>query len=113
MSLHPDKFLIEAKQRVVCEHNQTCRDGKEIEPNDVYIVWFAKTLQNWKALVSTDKFSGTYWEVTYNGDKEEAYVDRYVKANNMRIKDSDVYGVPVYPGWEASGHKTEEEWYKQ
>jgi Family of unknown function (DUF6275) len=50
---------------------------------DVYVVWFCKTLQNWKALLSTTLPNGMYYEVTYNGDKEEAYVDAYLKVNNM------------------------------
>ena len=30
--------------------------GKPIvTPTDMYVVWFCKTLQNWKALVSTDE----------------------------------------------------------
>ena len=57
-------------------------------PQELYVVWFCKTLQNWKALVSTDTFDGTYWEVTYNGGKQETYVDRYTKALNLVIQDS-------------------------
>jgi len=53
---------------------------------DLYVVWFCKTLGNWKALISTDKFNGIYWEVTYNGAKDEAYVDRYIKARNTAVK---------------------------
>ncbi len=36
---------------------------------EVYIVWFSKTLQNWKALVSTTVSDGMYYEVTYNVSK--------------------------------------------
>lgn len=50
-----------------------------IDPEDWYVVWFSKTLQNWKALVSTDMVSGIYIEVTRNGDKGETYVDIYSK----------------------------------
>lgn len=55
------------------------------------IVWFSKTLQNHKALVmSTDSlFNHTYWEVTYNGDKDEYYVDAYYKKSNTVIKLSE------------------------
>lgn len=55
--------------------------------NDVYVVWFCKTLQNWKALVSTTVDDGRYYEVTYNGDKKETYLDVYVKWQNIRIED--------------------------
>ena len=40
---------------------------------DVYIVWKCKTLQNWKYLISTDISDGMYYELTYNGDKQEWY----------------------------------------
>ena len=52
----------------------------------MYIVWFCKTLQNWKALVSTDVINGVYWEVTHNGDKNETYVDTYFKSSNVCVK---------------------------
>lgn len=53
--------------------------------DDVYVVWFSKTLQNWKTLVSTTLPYGMYYEVTYNGDKDEAYIDAYKKFDNQRI----------------------------
>ena len=49
----------------------------QIVLDDVYIVWFCKTLQNWKALLSTTLPDGMYYEVTYNGDKKEVYLDTY------------------------------------
>lgn len=54
---------------------------------NVYIVWFSKTLQNWKALVSTTVSDGMYYEVTYNGDKKETYLDVYKKWENLKIED--------------------------
>lgn len=54
---------------------------------NVYVVWFAKVLQNWKALVSTTLPDGMYYEVTYNGDKNETYLDAYKKFNNKVIPD--------------------------
>lgn len=62
-------------------------DGKEITEDDVYIVWFCKTLQNWKAMVSTNVSDGMYYEVTHNGDKGETYVDVYKKWENICVKD--------------------------
>ena len=57
---------------------------------DVYVVWFSKTLQNWKALVSTNVADGMYYEITYNGDKREAYLDVYKKWENLTIPDCTV-----------------------
>lgn len=57
---------------------------------DVYVVWFSKTLQNWKALVSTNVPDGMYYEVTYDGDMKRAYLDVYKKWANVVIPDSTV-----------------------
>lgn len=58
-----------------------------IDPNEVYIVWMCKTLQNNKALLSTDISDGKYYEATYNGDKDELYLDTYVKEKNEPISE--------------------------
>ena len=60
-------------------------DGKRINVDDVYIVWFCKTLQNWKALASTNVPDGVYYEITHNGDKNETYVDVYKKWENYTV----------------------------
>ena len=58
-------------------------DRTEITTDNVFIVWQVKALQNWKALVSTTLFDGMYYEITYNGDKHEAYIDCYKKWENF------------------------------
>lgn len=55
--------------------------------DETYIVWFSKTLQNWKALLSTTLPDGMYYEVTYNGEKRETYIDAYKKFDNIRVPD--------------------------
>ena len=54
---------------------------------EVYIVWKCKTLQNWKYLVSSTLLDGMYYELTYNGDKKEWYLDAYKKFENRVVKD--------------------------
>lgn len=61
-------------------------DGKQIGTEDVYVVWYCKTLQNWKALASTTMFDGMYYEIAINGDKQELYLDAYKKFENRAIK---------------------------
>lgn len=56
-----------------------------IEEKDIYVVWICKTLQNNKALLSTTLGDGMYYEVTYNGDKQELYFDAYEKVHNEAI----------------------------
>ena len=48
-------------------------------------MWLCKTLQNWKAIVCTSLRDNRMWEVTYNGDKNEVYLDEYEKTMNMVI----------------------------
>ena len=74
-----------AKQLVVDYYNE--RMDKKITAADVYVVWFCKTLQNWKALLSTPFSDGMYFELTYNGDKHETYVDVYRKCENVKVAD--------------------------
>lgn len=57
-------------------------DQKEITADNVFVVWQAKVLQNNKALLSTMLFDGMYYEITYNGDKDEYYFDAYKKWEN-------------------------------
>lgn len=61
-------------------------DDVKASIDDIYVVWFCKTLQNWKALISTTLPDGMYYEVTYNGDKKEIYLDAYKKFENKCIK---------------------------
>ena len=49
------------------------------------MVWCCKTLQNYKALLSTTLFDGMYYECTYNGDKIEMYIDAYKKWENYKV----------------------------
>lgn len=51
-----------------------------------YIVWFCKILQNWKALVGSPIVDGKYYEVTFNGDKNEYYLDEYGKITNLVLR---------------------------
>lgn len=60
-------------------------DNKQITSDDVFIVWMCKTLQNNKALASTTLFDGMYYEITYNGDKDEIYFDAYKKFENVLV----------------------------
>lgn len=83
-----DEFLKHSKKIVVDYFNSHVdkTDNKQITEDDVFIVWSCKTLQNNKALVSTNVSDGLYYEITYNGDKKEAYVDVYKKWENRVCK---------------------------
>lgn len=54
---------------------------------DTYIVSFTYILGNWKALISTKLPDGRYYEVTYNKEKHETYVDIYTKVAQEVFRD--------------------------
>lgn len=56
------------------------------KPEDVYWVTHSYILGNQKAMISTTLPDGKYYEVTYNSEKEEMYVDCYVRTNQKVIK---------------------------
>ncbi len=60
-------------------------DNVQIGPDDVFEVWFCKTLHHAKVLVSTTLPDGMYYEVTFNGIKGEIYLDAYKKFENVCI----------------------------
>lgn len=83
-----DEFLKLCKKIVkdyVNEHLDKS-DNVQIDENRVFVVWSCKTLQNNKALLSTNLFDGMYYELTYNGNKKEVYLDAYKKFENKAIK---------------------------
>lgn len=84
-------LINKAKRFVVEYYNSRVdkTDAFQLTEDKVYIVWFSKTLQNWKALLSTTTPDGMYYEVTYNGDRREAYVDAYKKWENKCISDTE------------------------
>lgn len=81
------KFLV---YQYVKEHLEKTDTHITFGLDEVYIVWFSKALQNWKALVSTTLPDGMYYEVTYNGDEKVAYLDAYKKFQNVAIPDDPI-----------------------
>lgn len=86
-----DKFLELCKKTIVDYFNNGVEitDNMKITENNVFVVWSCKTLQNNKALVSTNISDGMYYELTYNGDKKELYLDAYKKWENKCIEIKD------------------------
>ena len=75
---------IEIVRNYIIEH----LDKSDPQPEfDVFVVWKCKALQNWKFLLSSTLFDGMYYELTYNGDKSEWYLDAYKKFENRCIVD--------------------------
>ena len=78
-----DDRAVEIVRNYIIDH----LDKSDSMPDfQVFTVWKCKTLQNWKYLLSSTLFDGMYYELTYNGDKMEWYLDAYKKFENKVIK---------------------------
>lgn len=74
-----------AKNRVAAWCNKNTEAKYRVA--DIYVVWQCYILGNWKAMLSTNHSGdGLYFEVTYNKQKKELYVDAYYKADNETVK---------------------------
>lgn len=71
---------------IVTDYVERHLDKSDPKPDfEVYTVWKSKVLQNWKYLLSTTLFDGMYYELTFNGYKNEWYLDAYKKFENVVI----------------------------
>lgn len=78
-----DEIAIEIVRDYVYEH----LDKSTLVPGvKVFTVWKSKVLQNWKYLINTSLHDGMYYELTYNGDQAEWYLDAYKKFENRVVK---------------------------
>lgn len=74
--------------KIVTEYIAEHLDKSDATPDfEVFTVWKCKALQNWKYLLSSSLPDGMYYELTYNGDKHEWYLDAYKKFENRRISE--------------------------
>lgn len=78
-----DNVALQLVEDYILEHLD--KIDLEIKEFEVYTVWKCKTLQNWKFMISSTLPDGMYYEVTYNGDKDEMYLDAYKKFENRCI----------------------------
>lgn len=86
-----EEFIDFARVWIAEYYNAHCEktDNADITKDNVYVVWYSKTLQNHKGLFSTTQPDGMYYEVTYNGDKNEMYFDAYKKWQNVCVPFED------------------------
>ena len=73
-------FIDKAKKEVIRYYKDI--SFANLTMNDVFVVWSCKTLQNFKAILATNAHDLRVFEVTYNGDKHECYLDAYIKEEN-------------------------------
>lgn len=83
--MNTETFIKKAKELVANETNKYIDESicYPVSYNDVYLVWYSKTIQNHKALLGTHIPDHKYFEATYNGDKEELYLDIYTQTDKI------------------------------
>lgn len=74
-------------RRLLAQHLE--EEGKDIPLRKIYVVWFSYVLGGWKALLSTTVEDSRYYEVTHNPNKNETYIDTYLKESNAVIEDNE------------------------
>jgi len=81
-----DRAKLIVKDYVDSLHRQNFPD-QDPEVYVVYVILFTKVLQNWKAILGTTLPDSRLFEITYDGDKQCAYVDVYKKQDNYPVFD--------------------------
>ena len=80
-----DNVALSIVKKYILDHLDKSDPAPEFE---VFTVWKAKVLQNWKYLISSTLYDGMYYELTFNGDLGEWYLDAYKKFENRKITDT-------------------------
>jgi hypothetical protein len=90
--METDMFVKAAKYLIQDFYNNSLdkTDNVTLKDDDIYVVWYAKTLKNSKGLLSTRLIDGMYFEITYNGTDKEFYFDAYKKWQNKAVKVEDI-----------------------
>lgn len=80
-----DNIALEIVKKYVEEHLDKTNENIKESDREPFVVWKCKVLQNWKYLLSTRLPDGMYYELTFNGNKKEWYLDAYKKFENRCI----------------------------
>lgn len=86
--MNEEDFVEIVKEEVAkyANSNLDKSDCVNITEDDVCVLWMYKMLQENKAMAYTTLFDDIYYEVTYNGDKNEIYFDVYKKWQNIVLE---------------------------
>lgn len=83
------EMMINRAKQAAAQSVNTAPGCEQIMFSDFDVVWFCKTLQNFKVVLRCSYFPNFIWEYSYNGDKKEAYLDEYSKVSNIVILDKN------------------------
>lgn len=79
-----------ARQIVISYIQKWIEEGNHqilIQHDDIWIVWYVRSLQNWKCILGSSLPDGVTYEVTYDGDKAEYYLDVHKKIESVVYKE--------------------------
>ena len=82
--MNVNKFIDLCKKQIV---EYYALYNVDIDKDNVVVVWQCKTLQNIKATLIGLHKDNLYFECTYNGDKNELYVDVYDKIDKIVLRE--------------------------
>lgn len=84
------EFQLKAKMLVANYFNETSDRRYErriMTVDQLRVVWFSETLQNWKAVLVSSLPNGTVYEVTHDGDRGVSYVEIYQLKDQFEVRD--------------------------
>ena len=67
----------------------------KMNKEDILITWKCKALKNWKYLCITTALDNKYYELTYNGETKEWYLDEYQKVHNVVVTSDNMFHVKL------------------
>lgn len=82
------EFEVAAKTAVIKVVKE--KYGEEYDIAGIQMVWFTHVLGNKKAILIDLGTNARLYEVTYNYEKDELYVDCYQKTENVKLGSDDI-----------------------
>lgn len=83
--LSSEEFILFSK-RMIQRYYTELFGGNTVSSDEIFLLWYCKTLQNHKALLGVTGRYGEYFEATYDGDKNKVYLDIYKKDKNIVVE---------------------------
>lgn len=80
--LSSEEFISFSK-RMIQRYYTELFGASTVSSDEIFLVWYCKTLQNHKALLGVTGRYDEYFETTYDGDKNKVYLDIYKKGKNI------------------------------
>ena len=100
--MYEENTFLGKAHRLVFEYMTEYRPlfGSEtIIPEDIFILWFSMSLQNWTAALGTALNPDLFFHVTYDGNLKQTTIAVYQKFDKVSVPDT--YRYPIESGVSA------------